>query len=90
MPGPLPTKRKAPFKWSESEIASAVLVYLNWLDVDAWPTLAGYDAFRREHAPHLPSLPALKDRGAKSNFQQTSEELLARSSGEGGSPPGHQ
>jgi hypothetical protein len=76
MPGPLPDKRKAPFKWTDSKIAAAILEYLDSLDAETSPTLAGYKRFRRTVAPHLPSVLALKARGGRRILQQTRAELI--------------
>jgi hypothetical protein len=78
--GPLldTVERKRPARWSDSNVASAVLTYLDSLEAGAAPTLKGYESFRQEHAPHLPSLTSLEIRGGTKNFLQTRAELLAR------------
>jgi hypothetical protein len=70
----LPINLRPP-TWSDSEIASAVLTYLDSL-AGHRPTLKGYERFRSEHPRHLPSLSSLEVRGGTEWFNRPRAELL--------------
>lgn len=64
-------------KWTDAEIAAAIAMYVDSLPSDARPSMTGYDEFRRERAPDLPSLPSLEVRGGQKLFRAPPQRVYS-------------